>query len=238
MKTVPQPEVRVIHRPVKHIRLRVREDSSVEVIAPLDFSERQIESILERKSGWIQRNQQFFRSRQTAIPPNGDEISLFGRRFRFEFIQSLGRRVSIDESESVIRAGRNLNDDATRYLWYRSFARLYLKESAERLSKKHSLQYNRLFVRFQKTRWGSCSARKNISLNWQLITAPKYVIDYVILHELLHTTISKHTHRFWVYLASLHPEVQRARDWLEDHVSTLDRGPTREGNRFRSLSNR
>jgi predicted metal-dependent hydrolase len=55
---------------------------------------------------------------------------------------------------------------------------------------------------------------RNISLNWQLIHAPKLVIDYVILHELLHTQIPNHTQRFWVHLAAKAPQFRQAIQWL------------------------
>jgi predicted metal-dependent hydrolase len=55
---------------------------------------------------------------------------------------------------------------------------------------------------------------RKISLNWQLIHAPKLVIDYVILHELLHTQIPNHTQRFWVHLAAKAPQFRQAIQWL------------------------
>lgn len=218
MRTKAQLEVSVTHRPVKHVRLRVREDASVELIAPLDFSKRQIDAVLEKKSDWIKHNQQLFRLRQTMSQPGNGELMLFGQMFRFDLTPRLARRVTIDQSERLIQTGLNLNDPRTRDRWYRRFACAYLKGRIDHLSQKHSLSYNRLFIRFQKTRWGSCSSRKNISLNWKLITAPEYVIDYVILHELLHTLVPNHSHRFWVYLRSLYPECHIARSWLRDNV--------------------
>lgn len=72
-----------------------------------------------------------------------------------------------------------------------------------------------IYVRAQWKRWGSCSAHKNISLNWRLIEAPKHVIDYVILHEMLHTRLMTHDHRFWAHLRSICPQASLAREWLE-----------------------
>lgn len=62
---------------------------------------------------------------------------------------------------------------------------------------------------------GSCSAKRNISLNWRLIEAPEFVIEYVILHELLHTRLMTHDQRFWAQLRAICPTAQQARMWLE-----------------------
>ena len=71
------------------------------------------------------------------------------------------------------------------------------------LSRKHSFSYNRVFIRNQRTRWGSCSAKNNISLNIKLAALPQYLADYVILHELVHTRIKNHSKTFWEALGRL-----------------------------------
>ena len=71
------------------------------------------------------------------------------------------------------------------------------------LSEKHGLTYNKVFVKNQKTRWGSCSGKNNINLNVNLVRLPDELIDYTILHELLHTLIKNHSKRFWDELDKL-----------------------------------
>jgi hypothetical protein len=68
------------------------------------------------------------------------------------------------------------------------------------LSEQYGLSYNKVFVRNQRTRWGSCSSKNNISLNMMLVRLPDEMIDYVLLHELVHTRIKNHSHAFWAEL--------------------------------------
>ena len=79
-------------------------------------------------------------------------------------------------------------------------ARKALSSRLKQLADKHDFRYNKLSIRRQKTRWGSCSARNNISLNAKLVKLPGELIDYVILHELVHTRIHNHSKKFWVEL--------------------------------------
>lgn len=65
------------------------------------------------------------------------------------------------------------------------------------LAKMHGFRYNRVTIRNQKTRWGSCSAKNNLNLNIKLFTLPQELVDYVILHELVHTRIKNHSPQFW-----------------------------------------
>ena len=76
----------------------------------------------------------------------------------------------------------------------------YLINRVEILAKKHGFQYRKLKFKVMKTRWGSCTAKNNINLNMLIIYLPKKLQDYVILHELVHTRIKDHSHRFWVLL--------------------------------------
>ena len=71
------------------------------------------------------------------------------------------------------------------------------------LAVKYGFQYNRVFIKNQKTRWGSCSGKNNINLNLNLVRLPDELIDYTILHELVHTRIKNHGQQFWAQLDRL-----------------------------------
>ena len=79
----------------------------------------------------------------------------------------------------------------------RSAARHLLIGRLDQLAKKHGFTYNRVFIRNQKTRWGSCSNKNNINLNINLVRLPDALVDYTILHKLVHTRIKNHGERFW-----------------------------------------
>jgi predicted metal-dependent hydrolase len=70
----------------------------------------------------------------------------------------------------------------------------------QQLAEQHGFTYNRVSIRKQRTRWGSCSAKGNISLNMKLVALPPELADYVILHELVHTRIHNHSKKFWAEL--------------------------------------
>ena len=76
-------------------------------------------------------------------------------------------------------------------------AKELLRNRLGELAKQYGYTFNRVFIRQQKTRWGSCSAKNNISLNAKLTSLPKELMDYVILHELVHTRVKNHSKDFW-----------------------------------------
>ena len=82
-------------------------------------------------------------------------------------------------------------------------AKAILIKRLEYLASKYGFSYNRVFIRNQKTRWGSCSSKNNISLNMKLVKLPDELVEYVILHELIHTRIKNHSKAFWAELDKL-----------------------------------
>jgi predicted metal-dependent hydrolase len=85
----------------------------------------------------------------------------------------------------------------------RGNAKAYLTLRINQLANKYGYEFNRLFIRNQKTRWGSCSSKDNISLNMKLVFLPVELQDYVILHELVHTREKNHGKKFWNELDKL-----------------------------------
>lgn len=96
-------------------------------------------------------------------------------------------------------------------------ARKHLIDRLNFLSQKHGFNYNRVFIKNQKTRWGSCSGKNNINLNIGLVRLPDELIDYTLLHELVHTRIKNHGRRFWDQMDKLLGDAKKLDSMLRDY---------------------
>lgn len=92
------------------------------------------------------------------------------------------------------------------------------------LAKAHDVTVTRISVRNQRSRWGACSARGSITLNWRLILVPGFVREYVMIHELMHRRELNHSRRFWRHVAAACPRHEEARRWLRTEGQRLSRG--------------
>ena len=104
----------------------------------------------------------------------------------------------------------------------RAAARTVLVKRLDELAREHGFAYNRVFIRNQKTRWGSCSENDNINLNVNLVRLRPGLMDYVILHELVHTRAKNHGRRFWSQLDKLVGDAKALDRELRKHVLGLD----------------
>jgi len=100
-------------------------------------------------------------------------------------------------------------------------AKKQLVQRLHELSKKYGFTYNKVFIKNQKTRWGSCSVKNNINLNYNLVRLPNDLIDYILLHELVHTRIKNHSKRFWDELDRITGDARTLDRQLKDHSLLL-----------------
>lgn len=104
---------------------------------------------------------------------------------------------------------------------YRDAAKEYIPKRVEYYHAFTGGSYEKITIRDQKTRWGSCSANGTLSFNYRLMLAPPRVLDYVVVHELCHLTHMNHSKAFWDMVASILPEYKEYRKWLKDNGHTL-----------------
>ena len=210
----------VEHRNVKHVRLRVHEDGAVRLYVPQNFTEQDISKVLEMKATWIASKQHYFKQKGKILLRR-NELLLFGNRYAYFYSSQYKNKVIVNEESKTIQARRNLLDIIVQEQWLKSVAKKYIYPRVAELSENLILPFNRLFLRSQKSKWGNCSADKNISINWRIIKAPGFVIDYVIIHELCHTLIMKHTVKFETLLNSYCPDYKQAQTWWEKYGNSL-----------------
>ena len=95
-------------------------------------------------------------------------------------------------------------------------------DRTEYFSKQLNLYPNQIRIKSLRSRWGSCSSKKNINLNWKLIHTPLRVIDYVIVHELCHLVHMNHSKEFWNKVKSHIPDYKKDKNWLKEYGNFIE----------------
>ena len=127
------------------------------------------------------------------------------------------QRARLDRSRALPRPAMPRDEE---WAW-RTKAASELPGRLRALAAEHGLEVSRVSVRNQRWRWGSCSPRGHICLNWRLVLMPDWVRDYVLVHELMHLRRLDHSARFWKLVAAACPGYQQARAWLRTHADLL-----------------
>ena len=103
----------------------------------------------------------------------------------------------------------------------RKMAELEVPPIVREAAVAHDVTIGQVQIRNQRSRWGSCSSKGTISLNWRLIQLPDSVRDYLIIHELMHTREMNHSARYWSHVAQACPGYEKAEKWLNKHSELL-----------------
>lgn len=105
--------------------------------------------------------------------------------------------------------------------WYRKEAADIIGEKAADYGKLLKVTFREIHIKDQRSRWGSCSSKKNLNFNFRLIMAPEPVLDYVVIHELCHLRHMDHSKSFWAMVESICPPYRQYRKWLKDYGESL-----------------
>lgn len=225
-------EVRYILRrsaKARRVRLEVRADTGLVVVVPASFPLSNVPAILEQKKGWVLGKLAARRERSAARAPkplaDGDPLPFFGRQLTLLLLHDPARQPSIRflDDRLMVNLPAAADGALPRLLeaWYRVQAGWYISRRAVELAAPMGVTYSRITIRGQKTRWGSCSRKGNLSFNWRLALAPPAVVDYVIIHEMAHRLHMDHSRQFWQAVARHCPGWQAHRRWLKEHEAEL-----------------
>jgi predicted metal-dependent hydrolase len=209
-----------VHHPrARRYLLRLRPDGIARVTIPSRGSISAARDFASRNIAWLE--QQFQR---LAEPPNHPVAWSPGTEIHFR-----GNLVRVETGDGKIRFGTeqikapdqaaDLRPAIQQHL--RELARRELASRVSELAALHGIDVTRVTVRNQKSRWGSCSRRGTISLNWRLIQAPAFVRDYIILHELAHRRQMNHSDKFWQEVERLCPDYLTAERWIRQRAKLL-----------------
>ena len=104
---------------------------------------------------------------------------------------------------------------------YKKAAKEYIPERVAYFHQFTGGSFDKIVIRDQKTRWGSCSSNKTLSFNYRLMLAPPQILDYVVVHELCHLKHMNHSPELWAAVEKILPDYKERRKWLKEHGCEL-----------------
>lgn len=119
---------------------------------------------------------------------------------------------SIEKSNYPIN---NKNIDKLRPM-YRKLARLEITKLVDKYTNELGIEYNNIYIREQKTRWGSCSSKRNLNFNWKVMLTTPELIEYLVIHEVCHLVHLNHSKDFWNLVVKLCPDYKLRRKKLQE----------------------
>jgi hypothetical protein len=208
-------------RGARNIRLTITPGGKVRVGLPVWVPYSTGVVFAKSKLEWIQKHQA---KNQPFIIEHGD---LIGKRHRVSYTYSpIARQttVKVKNPHILITSGLALSDPAVQSKTIKACERALRKEADELLpvrlnvlANRHGFTYEEVKIRKLSSRWGSCSDKRNIRLSFYLIQLPWRLIDYVLIHELIHTRYLHHQKDFWSTFLKALPEAKQLQNEIREY---------------------
>lgn len=209
----------------KSFALIVQRDGSLVVRAPLRASNEQIQELVKKKENWIKAKQELARRTYAKTPPkeyvNGEGFFYLGKSYKLALVEDQPEPLVLSDqfylSKSVLPSAGSIFKE-----WYKQQAFQVITERVKWYAAQNGYNYQRVKIMDARTRWGSCGPRGSMNFSWRLAMAPVRVIDYVVVHELVHLKEKNHSKAYWNKVKLLMPDYQQQINWLNTNGHTLN----------------
>ena len=214
---------KIIRSKRKTLSLTINENAELIVRAPKRLSIEKIQDFINEKENWINRKKILIENQIKDVTSNHNKLLYLGNLFPINVEQNASKELFFTGEEFIANSIEPDSLSLSIKKWYKNkFKEIALPRVAY-FANKHNLMVNQVRIKNQKTMWGSCSSKNNINLNYLLLMAPMGVIDYVIVHELVHTIHKNHSTDFWDSVESIMPEFHEHKRWLKKNGYKLRR---------------
>jgi predicted metal-dependent hydrolase len=209
--------------------MQVAMNGKVTVMIPRYLDINIAERFAEKKVNWIRKQQDIRKQMQKMYPVkelvSGESVAIFGRTYRLMITRKklLPETCNIKHKRLVVNV-RTLSKIRIKNMlatFFKSLTLQQIHEGAKHYAPQLGVKIHKVYASNQAKRWGSCSRKGDLRINWKLAMAPLPVFNYVVAHEICHLKYHNHSQHFWSALRSIMPDYDKNRNWLKDNAGLI-----------------
>ena len=213
----------------KTVAVTVEPAGSVVIVAPAHMETDALDAIVTRKAPWIARRLEHVRTQEPPRPPrefvSGESVLYLGRHYRLKVLPGTNGDAKLRGGwlhvPTPAGTGQAAHVRTAVVAWFRRHAAKRLPERVEAWRARVGVSMPQVLIADQLKRWGSCDRTGTIRLNWRIIQAPMALVDYVVVHELVHLQYRGHGRDYWRAVGRVMPDYERRRESLTQNGAGL-----------------
>ncbi len=210
---------KIIKSKRKTIALQINKEGHLIVRTPLYATKEEVINFIKRNTLWILKNKEKIEAKKRLIKKisftSGEKLPFLGKYYNLEVLQDQDFLI-FSKNNFYLGQSNCLKAKELFIKWYKNQAYSIIKERLDFYCNSTGLTYSSFKINSAKKRWGSCSFKNNLNFSWRLILTPIKCVDYVVVHELVHTIIKDHSKNFWKRLEAVLPDYKRERKFLKE----------------------
>ncbi len=221
-------DIRVSDR-AKRLTIRILPKGRVEVVLPKKMPERFAHSFVESRASWIKKQlllqQKKHEAKQIYTFETGERIPFLGTELTLSIAEKNTKTLAYRYGETLFVSCRDADKEKIRlaiHQWYKNQAKILFEREVRILADRLDVAVGKITIKNQKSLWGSCSRKGNLNFNWRLLLAPPQIVQYIVVHEVVHLIHHNHGEKFWSLVSRLCPQYQEYDGWLKQNGFLLD----------------
>ncbi|GFP78038.1 M48 family metallopeptidase [Clostridium fungisolvens] len=222
-------EYQLIRSRRKTVAIEVKEDKII-IKCPYNCSKQYVDSLIDKNRAWIEETHKkvMIKKSNKLTYKEGQNVYFMGVPYEIKVIRGTRNSLEFNGQEFIFtimssQFDNNEHSEEVRIelmmAWFRKQGAEYLTKRTSDLAKQLGLTINKVYIKNVRTIWGSCSTKNNINYNIRLMSMPKEVIDYVVIHELCHLVQRNHSEKFWELVERVIPDYKQRRSFLKNNSS-------------------
>lgn len=205
--------------------VEIKRDGSLLVRVPEGSSVEAIQQAIDSKMRWILKQRAEIYKLDISDKPkkfaDGEKFLYLGVVYPLSVDGASGAQLVFD-GEKFILSGEDQSQARDVFVeWYREHAGRHISEKVQKYSRQYNIPYSKICITNAEKRWGSCNSKGILRFSWRLAMAPQDVIDYVIVHELMHIKHLNHSRAYWQEVIAIMPDFKLRKRWLFRHGHRL-----------------
>ncbi|MGK9477117.1 M48 family metallopeptidase [Melioribacter sp. OK-6-Me] len=206
----------------KTVLLQILPGGKLIVRAPKNITQLELDRIILNHSNWIIKKKELLKNQFVMKKEfsEGEQFLFLGNNYTLIY-SDITKNIILSDNLYINPKKKHIAEKLIQNL-YRDKAKEIIRERVFYYASKFGYQFKSIRITSAKKRWGSCSYNGNLNFSWRLIMAPVDIIDYVVVHELVHLRIKNHSKVFWDKVAELMPDYYARRNWLKKNGNMLD----------------
>jgi predicted metal-dependent hydrolase len=209
----------IIHSSKRNTFLvEIKRDGSLLARVPEGSSVEAIQKAIDSKMRWILKQRAEIYKLDISDKPkkfvDGEKFLYLGVVYPLSVDGTNGAQLVFDGSKFVLSKEHQSQARDVFIEWYREYARRHISEKVQKYSRQYNIPYSKICITNAEKRWGSCNSKGILRFSWRLAMAPQDVIDYVIVHELMHIKHLNHSRAYWQEVIAIMPDFKVRKRWL------------------------
>ncbi len=212
-----------LHRKANARRISLHIDKDgLRVTAPRFASAKKVTCIVKEKKNWVEKWMRFYAAApKPPVLQAGSVITYLGEQCFVAYARAKREKVELNNGVLTLFLKSEANAAKVLQKWFAGQAGQLAGQRVSLLSSIVGVEVNRVRIKNHRSRWGSCSTNKNLNFNWRMAMAPLDVVDYLVIHELVHLKHFNHDTGFWEEVQRFCPGYAKHEEWLKKNGSAL-----------------